>query len=217
MKTYLLVALFSLVTPCSFAEVVQLNPEYKYTAGGVLTSESRETSGGIGYLIYHESGNDNGVDYIIHFADASGVFRGELVKNRLPLTDDPSFNWLLSCYQDNMTDKRSCSARKQDLTVTYYDNGANKVSLGTNNFSGSRIYARIEDGDIISGLGYGYFASNDSKNIINALLAGKTIRTRWQDWPYQSKTEGKVSGYGFRQVSDYMKWVLAGQHIGSQE
>ncbi|WP_346364524.1 hypothetical protein PE051_13595 [Enterobacter asburiae] len=35
------------------------------------------------------------------------------------------------------------------------------------------------------------------------------LNTQWQEWPYQSNKEGSVSGYGFKEVSDYMNWVLA--------
>ncbi|AFJ48038.1 hypothetical protein EBL_c29680 [Shimwellia blattae DSM 4481 = NBRC 105725] len=201
MKNRLLMV--AVMVSCSAtAEVLPLSEDSKFTPQGSVTTVS---SGGV--LQQVEQGTLNGVWYRFSFADGEGVFQGEEGQT----ADTTEGNWLLSCYQDNMTDKRSCSASKYDLTVTYYDNGASKVALGNNSFSGSRIYARIDGGEVMQGLGYGYFASNDSKTIINALLEGKTIRTRWQEWPYQSRVEGRVSGFGFAQVSRYMKWVLAGQ------
>lgn len=205
MKKRLLVLTAMVCFPLQ-AELLSLNPAITFTPQGRTEAISQDNQTG-----NRESGVLNGVWYQYYFADSSGVFQGEEENRPDALPSANESNWKLSCYLDNMTDKRSCSARKYDLTVTYYDNGASKVSLGNNNFSGSRIYARIDSGDVMQGLGYGYFASNDSKEIINALLAGQVIRTRWQEWPYQTRVEGKVSGFGFTEVSAYMKWVLAGQ------
>ncbi|MBJ3814991.1 hypothetical protein F9C28_08645 [Shimwellia pseudoproteus] len=206
MKSPLLMVMLLLVSFPARSEVLVLDPASPFTPDGtVVTDPQGDRSLAV------ERGRVNGVWYQFAFTDSQGLFQGEQDNPPVTQPDAGGSNWVLSCYQDNMTDKRSCSARKYDLTVTYYDNGASKVSLGNNNFSGSRIYARIDSGEMMQGLGYGYFASNDSKAIISALLAGKVIRTRWQEWPYQSRVEGRVSGFGFNEVSRYMKWVLAGQ------
>lgn len=206
MKTY--IALLLLFSANCISAPVQLNTDLRFYDQGKLVKEKQMGRTGKYEISMSEEGKIGNVRYRFWLSDGSGTFQGEPDNTLDLIKDNSDSNWSLRCDRDNMTDKVTCSATKYDLTVSYFDNGSKRVSLGSNNYPDSAIYARIDNGSVMQGPGDGYFALNDGKDIISALLSGKTVNTQWQEWPYQSNKEGSVSGYGFKEVSDYMNWVL---------
>ena len=115
-------------------------------------------------------------------------------------------NWWIRCGKDAMEDFAYCDMTREDLAVSLYDDGRVFVIIGVNNYPGSKIAIRIDKGKPISG--EAGFVGNEARKIIEKLKAGKTVTTRYQEWPYRVNIDKTMNLYGLREALEFLYWVV---------
>ncbi|GAB1837405.1 hypothetical protein MyNCGM121_41850 [Achromobacter xylosoxidans] len=153
-----------------------------------------------------EEGEKSGIKYRFYHSDGSGTVAGDADNDISYLRARPS-NWSLSCKQDPMNDRRSCSAERGDLFLYYSGGGTYFVGISGSKYPGSSISVRVDDGKVISASESNGFSAAQSKAILNSIKPGSKLATRYVDWPYQTNEDTVSNVYGTDVVLDYLKWA----------
>lgn len=199
----LTIALFLSSVAAHSAELIDHNE--KFQPNGVVSKAESYTKGEV---IYQETGELNGVNYRFFFSDGSGSFAGES-GNKLAITEKLDSNWSLSCDVDAMSDKKSCLATKGDLHIFFPANGKPLVSVGASVYPGIPVKIRIGKNTPLTNEGDKFFDAASSAAVLNSLLKGEAVRTRYSKWPYETPIDGEVSPYGVAEVKSYVDWALS--------
>lgn len=98
-------------------------------------------------------------------------------------------NWSINCQKKSFDNKKVCYMTSGNLWV-FLINGKYSVDVGSNHYPRTKAGLRIDNGSAI----YGYEGEiPDPLSVIEKLKKGKVAYTRYQEWPYQSDTEGEVN------------------------
>jgi hypothetical protein len=99
----------------------------------------------------------------------------------------------------------------KDLWVYVYPKGRTTVSIGRENFPGSSVTIRIDQGApiTVSARNDGDFDAQTSQRVIQQLKKANVVTTRYMKWPYQSWKDETWELYGFNEALAYMTWAVA--------
>lgn len=154
-----------------------------------------------------EEGEKSGVKYRFYHLDGSGTIAGDK-ENDISYVRSGAKNWSLSCKQDPMNDRRSCSAARGDLYIYYGGGAAYFVGIAGSKYPGSSISVRIDDGKVISANESQGFSAAQSKAILGSIKPGSKLAARYVDWPYQTNKDTVSNVYGTHLVLEYLKWAV---------
>lgn len=168
--------------------------EVPHEAGGVKRSHG-----------FKEEGVREGIQYRFYHSDGSGRFAGD--KNSDFSWRSYRDDWSLECKKDIMTDVVWCRADKGNLVVFYSPETDFLVSLSGDKYPGSLMSIRVDDGRVVSANEKHGFTKQQSREVLKSIKDGSKVATRYVDWPYNKNTDKVLTGYGLKQVMDYMLWV----------
>tara|TARA_B110000238_G_scaffold9522_1_gene9697 strand:+ start:1698 stop:2477 length:780 start_codon:yes stop_codon:yes gene_type:complete len=137
------------------------------------------------------------VKYRIYYSDGGGSVQGLKTNNTWSSMGSSNENWGTGCYKDEMDDTRYCQLSKEGLAVGIWKDGSSFITIGHSHYPGSNVTLRIDKGKPIIKSEEHSFTNAQSDDIINALKSGKTVLTRYQEWPYQRNIDTSVDLYGF--------------------
>lgn len=150
-------------------------------------------------IIRSESGIFNGALYRIYYSDGSGTVQG-LPDNELTIHDSLSSNWSISCEVDPIEDTHICLLSKKSIMILLKNSSEHYVLVGKKHYPGSDTIIRIDKGEPIKATQDGVFSLEDSKKIVKALQEGKTVVTRYMEWPYKRNKDEQWEIFGFNQA-----------------
>jgi|GEM_PF-1656676 len=147
-----------------------------------------------------EEGIYKGIKYRIYFSDGSGTIQG-LPTNTLDYVNDRhSTNWSTSCEKDLMEDTHWCQLHKEDLWVGIWKDKTPFVNIGSNHFPGSMMSIRIDKNKPISATEDRGFRKSEIDIIIEQLVKGDMVATRYKEWPYHGNIDKSFGLFGFSQA-----------------
>lgn len=162
-------------------------------------------------LLRIETGEYKGVKYRFYYSDGSGSVQGLEGNNLDILTDPPNSNWNIICKADGMDDTAWCSILKDDLTVTVWKDGSPVISIGNNHFPGTNYSLRIDGQEVFETRGNQGFLKDKNAKIIEQLLHGDTVLTRYVEWPYEAHIDKKTDLFGLSVAYELSKKIR--QHM----
>lgn len=117
--------------------------------------------------------------------------------------------WDVICRTDRMTDKRSCTAIKSDLTVGHIHDGFTYVTIGRKEerYPGSSVYLRLDSDPLLSTDRAGWSGS-DARGIVTLMLRAQRALTRYTSWPSDHYVTQEISLIGFKEVWNYMQTAV---------
>ena len=107
---------------------------------------------------------------------------------------------MLRCQVDEFADTHWCSASKGDLAVGLSKDKRAFVSVGYEHYPGSKVSVRVDKNDPLQASAKESYSQTRTNILINQMLAGESIMTRYQKWPRESNVDARVSLYGFKEV-----------------
>ncbi|MCJ7662980.1 MAG: hypothetical protein MUO24_01930 [Desulfobacterales bacterium] len=162
-----------------------------------------------------EEGTYDGVRYRIFFSDGSGSIQGLPTNTLYYVKDKYGTNWSTQCKLDEMDDTHWCSLNKGDLRVGIWKDGTLFVSVGSSHYPNSKIAVRVDKNKPISASEKSGFTKAQSEAIIEELMKGNSVLTRYQEWPYQSNKDKSVDLFGFPQAWEILQKIY--KSVGSQQ
>lgn len=212
MRPLLLLTLLAISLPILAKERVQkptlLNPTAPFTPDGIVSEKEMELLTRI-EINKVEEGLLNGVHYRIYYTDGSGTFSGEL-DGSLATTFGTGSHWSTSCKKDPMDDTKSCYIQRKDLWVWVYPSGRLKIFIGGDQYPGTSASVRIDSSPAIrsSTNSEGVFTAAQSRQILQQLVLGSRVATRYVDWPNKSVVDDSFDLHGFDEAYQYIQWAL---------
>jgi hypothetical protein len=153
-----------------------------------------------------EEGTMNGIKYEFHLSDASGTSAGTQA-NDIQSSSEYAKNWHLSCKKDVMTDRVTCKATKESLTIFYTKELGFVVAIMEQRYPGSSVSIRVDNGQV--------FSSNDavfppqvSAKILAQIKDGSKVATRYVSWPEKANMDRVSDVYGASVAAAYIKWAF---------
>lgn len=139
-----------------------------------------------------EKGELRGIAFAI-FRDGSGMTSG----------------WSRSCKQDRMTDERHCFVSKGDLSVMVERAGVVYVSIGHEHFPRTRVTLRVDSKKPRStdDRSTGWHGA-EAKAIATHILSGKSVRTRYTNWPHELHVEESLDVAGLAEGIEIAQWAV---------
>lgn len=212
MKWLLAIALFFVCIPALAKERVEkpslLVPDATFTPSGTVSTKELELLTRV-ELNKIEEGELNGVKYRIYYTDGSGSFSsspdGSLSEGLRSGSD-----WSTACKKDPMNDARSCYVQRKDLWVWLYASGRLDIFIGGNQYPGTSATIRIDSNPAIKSPSdrEGMFTAAQGKQILQQLLAGNKVATRYVNWPYESAIDDSFELRGFDEAFKYIQWAI---------
>lgn len=212
MKLVVLTALLAISGAAFTQERVEkptlLKPQAPFTESGVVSDSELKLLTRI-EVNKIEDGTRNGVAYRIYYTDGSGSFSGS-ADGSLSGALGRGTDWSTACKKDPMNDKTSCYLQRKDLWVWLHQGGRVEVFIGGNQYPGTSATIRIDSNPAINSPSdsEGVFTADQSKQIVQQLLSGSTVATRYIDWPYRSATDESFELNGFDEAYEYIEWAL---------
>lgn len=153
-------------------------------------------------------GNINGVTYRVHGA-GGGRFAGTSAND----LNDYKNTWSVSCQVDAMTDKKKCTLHRRDLVVMLESGKVVFLYVGDEHFPGKQTAIRIDDKKPHIGKqgSDGDFTGGQVRTIVQQLTKGKSVITRFYQWPEDFARDDTFELTGFNEALEYAKW--ASRHI----
>lgn len=154
---------------------------------------------GIGCL-GREKGEINGVHYSINLMSGAARFYNQ--------EEDPGYYgndkvWIVNCETDSMTDARQCNITKGDFFL-FWQGGDYVVSLLGDQYPQSDVVFRVDSNAPISGSEETGVGGSNAKKLINQMVNGQTLKTRYTSWPHETYKDSSMSTAGFQEALDYM-------------
>lgn len=135
-----------------------------------------------------------------------------ILKNKYPAladgaktTDYQCPTWELSnCKRDRFDGTKSCSIMKQGLVVNIFNGKQSVFVLGGKHghYPSSQSAIKIDNNKTIYGI-EGEFSN--SQAIINQMIKGSAVSTRYQDWPYKLNNDRNIDLSGFKDAYENLK------------
>jgi len=147
-----------------------------------------------------ETGSYQGALYRVFYTDGSGTVQGDPASTLDYRSDMGRKNWNMQCKSDQMDDTHWCSLSKDDLTVGIWKDGSTFISVGSSHYPRTLVTVRVDRQKPVSANEQTSFSSAQAKAIFNQLKAGKSVVTRYQEWPYQSNIDKTTDLYGFTEA-----------------
>ena len=149
-----------------------------------------------------EDGEFQGYKYRIFHTDGSGTLQG-LPDNNLSVKDKYKTNWSFRCKRDEFDDTHWCQVSREGLSVTIWKDGSVLVNVGAKHYPGTNVSVRIDDSPPYSATEKVGFNTGTSNQILDELLSGDSVMTRYQKWPYKRYIDQRVPLFGFTEA-----WAL---------
>ncbi len=149
-----------------------------------------------------EVGEFNGLKYRVFHSDGSGSLQG-LRTNDLSIRDKSRTNWSFRCKRDEFDDTHWCQVSREDLAVTIWKDKSIVVTVGAKHYPGTDVSVRIDSHDPHTAGEKTGFGTKVSQEILDELLAGESVMTRYQKWPYKRYIDQRVPLFGFTEA-----WAL---------
>jgi len=147
-----------------------------------------------------EEGILENVKFRIYYTDGSGTIQG-LPTNTLSVIKDKSgSNWDISVRIDKMDDTHFCFLSRGDLVVGIWKDGAPFVRVGSSHYPNSNIAVRVDKNEPVSAPEKTGFTNAQAARIVEQLSKGKSLLTRYQEWPNQSYKDKSIELFGFPQA-----------------
>lgn len=210
MKKYIFISL--LFTTNLYAEKITLPNDVRFQSTSKVEATKSFTGKGMEQISsIKEEGKIGQVGYSIYHSDASAAFDAEpnaLANIKRDLLNG-SQTWSVSCKQNPMTDKKTCSIinNEANLFILKSIKGIEGVSVLGSEYPGTKPQLRVGNAKALSAE---IFTGNQAKKIFNSFKPGVQVRTQYYDWPYHASKEGKTTIYGLRETMLYVDWVLNG-------
>jgi hypothetical protein len=147
-----------------------------------------------------ETGIYGKTKYRIYYSDGSGTIQGLPENNIDILHDKYGTNWSTSCHKDEMDDTYWCMLNKGNLHVGIEKSGDFFVQVGNQHYPGSISTIRVDKNSPIESGEKSSFNKTQTEQIIEALLKGQFVLTRYQKWPYQNNLDEKLELFGFAEA-----------------
>ncbi|TWT22239.1 hypothetical protein FQY83_04185 [Luteimonas marina] len=185
-----------------------LKPQAPFTESGVVSESEMKLISTI-EVNKIEEGAHNGVAYRIYYTDGSGSFSGS-PDGKLSGALGRGSDWSTACKKDPMNDKKSCYLQRNKLWVWLYQTGRVEVFIGGDQYPGTSATIRIDSNPAIKSPSdsEGVFTAAQSKQIVQQLISGDTVATRYVDWPYRSANDDSFGLSGFDEAYEYIQWAL---------
>lgn len=213
MKIILLMSVLLLSLQSASKERVEipsrLNSDVPFTQNGIFSEDLREYKTVI-EVRKIEDGALNGVEYRIFYEYGSGVFSGAddgKLANKIGTDND----WNVSCKKEIIHDVSTCVIYKEDLWIALSGGGSPEISVGNNQYPGSSAFIRIDSAPAIQSPGgnEGAFSPAQSKNILSKLMSGKSVSTRYANWPYNANQDKQFNLNGFNEAYQFSQWAIS--------
>ena len=149
-----------------------------------------------------ETGELNGRKYKIYHTDGSGTLQG-LPGNDL-MNDKYGTNWDFSCHIDRIDDTHWCRVSKGTLRVGIWKNGTQFLSVGLDRYPNSNIAVRVDKNEPFIAPPARFYIKEFTEPIIEQMINGQSIITRYQEWPYQANKDEQLPLFGFNESWDLL-------------
>lgn len=156
----------------------------------------------------YEEWQVDGLRYRFNYLDGKGRFSGAPGEG-VDVFDKADSQWLTICGKDPMTDAVFCLATRGNMFVTKKKGGSWEVTVGLKHFPGSQVGIRLGDKPPMLSTDTKQFTEAQSRQVIDALMAGTEIRTRYSKWPEKGPIDVTFTPDGFKQVRQFLDWAVA--------
>lgn len=208
MKIAVIAASFVFALPLFAQERVEkatlLKPRAPFTESGAISNTE------IGSELHKiEDGILNGVAYRVYYTDGSGTFSGS-PDGKLGGALGRQSEWSTACKKDAINDKKSCHLQREDLWVWLSQGGRVDVFIGGEHYPGTSATIRVDSKPAIKtpSNNEGFFTTAQSKQIVQQLISGNTVVTRYIDWPYRAEKDESFDLSGFDEAYAYIQWAI---------
>lgn len=115
-------------------------------------------------------------------------------------------SWGVECTKDAIEDYVSCRLTRDDLLVVLFDDRRLRVIVGKDHYPDSEVAVRIDEGLPFRGeIG---FRGDTATAIVEGLENGTMVVTRYQEWPYRTNVDRRLTLFGFREALQFLRWEV---------
>ena len=104
-----------------------------------------------------------------------------------------------------MDDTHWCGLEKGHVLIGIWKDRTPFVRVGHKHYPNSKIAVRIDKNSPISAPEDKGFTNSQSIAIIEQLKEGKSLLTRYQEWPYERNKDKSIEIFGFNQAWEILQ------------
>ncbi|WP_052906163.1 hypothetical protein [Pseudomonas fluorescens] len=154
-----------------------------------------------------ETGVYKGIKYRIYYSDGSGTIQGDKKSTLDTIKDLHVTNWSTRCKKDGMDDTHWCAISKDSVSIGIWKNGSHFISVGNDHFPSSNITLRVDQNAPISATAESGYTDKQVEMLIAQLKSGKSVLSRYQEWPYETNKDKAIDLFGFSEAWEMLNVI----------
>lgn len=168
-----------------------------FRPGAEITSRHFDMLG----CVVIENGFFDGHDYSINHTHDSGRFYNSPPKHGVG--DD--IYWAVNCESNAITDQRVCTIRREGIFVYWSDEY--RVMTTGDIYPLSTMSFRVDSNQAFSATEDRGLSNSNSRRLINQMIDGAEVTTRYKQWPYGTNVDTTFPTTGFSEAIEYSEQI----------